>query len=57
MPTKGHIAILTLISEKPSEEKRLEDIPIVRNFSRGIPGGAFRATVTSRKFGLLSVDE
>ena len=34
---KGHTAILALISEKPSEEKQLEDIPIVRDFSEVFP--------------------
>ena len=35
---KGHTAILALITEKPSEEKKLEDIPIVRDFPEDLPG-------------------
>ena len=35
---KGHTAILALIFEKPSEEKRLEDIPIVWDFPEVFPG-------------------
>ena len=34
---KGHTPILTLITEKPSEEKKLEDIHIVRDFSKVFP--------------------
>ena len=34
---KGHTAILALISEKPIEEKKLEDIPTVREFPEVFP--------------------
>ena len=34
---KGHNVILALSSEKPSEEQRLEDIPIARDLPEVIP--------------------
>ncbi|KAI3775938.1 hypothetical protein L1987_45698 [Smallanthus sonchifolius] len=34
---KGHIAILALVAEQPSEEKKIEDIPIVRNYPEVFP--------------------
>ncbi|KAI3742514.1 hypothetical protein L1987_60198 [Smallanthus sonchifolius] len=34
---KGHTAILTLVAEEPSEEKKIEDIPIVREFLEVFP--------------------
>ncbi|KAI3814996.1 hypothetical protein L1987_14646 [Smallanthus sonchifolius] len=34
---KGHTAILALVADKPSEEKKLTDIPIVRDFPEVFP--------------------
>ncbi|KAI3815961.1 hypothetical protein L1987_15645 [Smallanthus sonchifolius] len=34
---KGHTAILALVAEQPSEEKRIEDIPIVRDYPEVFP--------------------
>ncbi|KAI3774686.1 hypothetical protein L1987_49246 [Smallanthus sonchifolius] len=34
---KGHTAILALVTEQPSEEKKINDIPIVCNFPEVIP--------------------
>ncbi|KAI3704072.1 hypothetical protein L1987_74279 [Smallanthus sonchifolius] len=34
---KGHIAILALITGQPSEEKKIDDIPIICNFPKVIP--------------------
>ncbi|KAI3724790.1 hypothetical protein L1987_64556 [Smallanthus sonchifolius] len=34
---KGHTAILALVAEQPSEEKKIEDIPIVREFLEVFP--------------------
>ncbi|KAI3814050.1 hypothetical protein L1987_18792 [Smallanthus sonchifolius] len=34
---KGHTAILALVAEQPSEEKKIEDIPIVREFLECFP--------------------
>ncbi|KAI3814162.1 hypothetical protein L1987_18909 [Smallanthus sonchifolius] len=34
---KGHTAILALVADKPSKEKKLTDIPIVRDFPEGFP--------------------
>ncbi|KAI3815529.1 hypothetical protein L1987_15200 [Smallanthus sonchifolius] len=34
---KGHTAILALVTGQPSEEKKIDDIPIVRNFPEVIP--------------------
>ncbi|KAI3825066.1 hypothetical protein L1987_06542 [Smallanthus sonchifolius] len=34
---KGHTAILALVTEQPSEEKKIDDIPIVRDFLEVFP--------------------
>ncbi|KAI3811388.1 hypothetical protein L1987_21109 [Smallanthus sonchifolius] len=34
---KGHTAILALVTGQPSEEKKIDDIPIIRNSSEVIP--------------------
>ncbi|KAI3811400.1 hypothetical protein L1987_21122 [Smallanthus sonchifolius] len=34
---KGHTAILALVTEQPSEEKKIDDIPIVREFLEVFP--------------------
>ncbi|KAI3815587.1 hypothetical protein L1987_15260 [Smallanthus sonchifolius] len=34
---KGHTAILELLVEQPSEEKKIDDIPIVRDFLEVVP--------------------
>ncbi|KAI3686736.1 hypothetical protein L1987_80420 [Smallanthus sonchifolius] len=34
---KGHTAILALVAEQPSEEKKIEDIPVVREFLEVFP--------------------
>ncbi|KAI3808112.1 hypothetical protein L1987_24055 [Smallanthus sonchifolius] len=34
---KGHTAILALVTGQPSEEKKIDDIPIIRNFPEVIP--------------------
>ncbi|KAI3754694.1 hypothetical protein L1987_54482 [Smallanthus sonchifolius] len=34
---KGHTAILALVAEQPSEEKKIDDIPIIRDFSEVFP--------------------
>ncbi|KAJ0765680.1 putative nucleotidyltransferase, Ribonuclease H [Helianthus annuus] len=35
---KGHTAILALVSDTSSEERKIEDIPIVRDFPEELPG-------------------
>ncbi|KAI3821520.1 hypothetical protein L1987_09088 [Smallanthus sonchifolius] len=34
---KGHIAILALVTEQPSEEKKIDDIPIAHEFLEAFP--------------------
>ncbi|KAI3786598.1 hypothetical protein L1987_40396 [Smallanthus sonchifolius] len=34
---KGHTAILALVAEQSSEEKKIDDIPIVRNYPKVFP--------------------
>ncbi|KAI3811084.1 hypothetical protein L1987_20800 [Smallanthus sonchifolius] len=35
---KGHTTILTLVAKQPSEEKKVDDIPIVRDYPEVFPG-------------------